>query len=317
MKQYQILADEGWTHLDNPPNRYHYFFVSLVAPSDTISLLEQKLKICNECFEHPHKNEIKWSRLNARYFSDYKKLIDTFFDFWEEHDELKYRQFFMDRKYEYTGEGNPKDILFMVYYQFLKHSFGFDSDYFKALGVDSLLFKLDNYSDKKRKQTLTDYVQSFYNSFHVKINFIDSKTSYIHQIVDILMGACGYYGNFKCCKKEEVKPQDICKLKLSKYIQKRLEIIQEKDRGTKVFHWYENTGGVKGASYDNRHRYKIVIWKFIPKEHRIDSSWENRSNPDIKKLKSKQKYWTNKESERRDMFEEKEDMSKKLKKTDI
>ena len=29
MKQYQILADEGWTHRENPPNRYHHFFVSL------------------------------------------------------------------------------------------------------------------------------------------------------------------------------------------------------------------------------------------------------------------------------------------------
>ena len=303
MKQYQILADEGWTHLDTPPNRYHHFFVSLFAPSDTISLLEQKLKLCNENFEHPHKNEIKWSRLNARYFSDYKKLIDTFFDFWQEHDELKYRQLFLDRKYEYTGNGNEKDILFMVYYQFLKHSFGFDSEYFKALEVDSLLFKLDDYPDKHRKQTLSDYVQSLYSSFNVKINFIDSKTSYIHQIVDILMGACGYYGNFKCCKKEEVKPQDICKLKLAKYIQKNLEMIQAKDRNTKVFHWYENTAGVKRYSYNNRHLYKIVIWKFIPREHTVDLSWENGNNPEIKNLKSKRKYWTNKQNDQCNMFD--------------
>jgi len=90
VKQYQILADEGWTHTDNPPNRYHHFFVSLFAPSDTISLLEQKLKECNDNFTHPHKNEIKWSKLNARFFTDYKKLIDTFFDFWQEHDELNH-----------------------------------------------------------------------------------------------------------------------------------------------------------------------------------------------------------------------------------
>lgn len=303
MKQYQILADEGWTHSEIPPNRYHFFFVSLFAPSDTISLLEEKLKYVNDNFEHPHKNEIKWSRLNARYFSDYKKLIDVFFDFWETNEELKYRQLFLDRKYEYTGDGNPKDILFMVYYQFLKHSFGFDSDYFKALGIDSLLFKLDNYSDKQRKQILIDYVQNFYSDFNVKINFIDSKSSYIMQIVDILMGAAGYYGNFKFCKKEEVKPQDICKLKLSKYIQKRFSIIQEKDRNTNLFHWFENTGGVKGANYDNRHRYKIVIWKFIPTEHKIDNLWEHSKNSEIKKFKQKHKYWLNKNDENCDIFQ--------------
>jgi len=303
MKQYQILADEGWTHLDTPPNRYHHFFVSLFAPSDTISLLEQKLKICNKNFEHPHKNEIKWSRLNARYFSDYKKLIDIFFDFWMQHDELKYRQMFLDRKYEYIGEGNSKDILFMIYYQFLKHSFGFDSEYFKTLNIDSLLFKLDDYPDKKRKQTLIDYVQSLYNSFNVKINFIDSKTSYIHQIVDILMGASGYYGNFKCCKKDEIKPQDICKLKLAKHIQKKLDEIQAKDRNTKVFHWFENTGNVKHYSYNNRHLYKIVIWKFIPKEHKLDFSWENKNNKEIKNLRNKRKYWTNKQSDICNMFD--------------
>ena len=302
MKQYQILADEGWTHTETPPNRYHHFFVSLFAPSDTISLLERNLKECNENFIYPHRNEIKWSKLNARFFEDYKRLIDTFFDFWERNDELKYRQMFMDRKYEYIGDRGTRDMFFMVYYQFIKHSFGFDCDYFQTLGVDSLLFKLDDYPDSRRKQTLSDYIYSYYRTFNVKINFIDSKTSYIHQVIDILMGASGYYGNFKCCKKEDVKKQDICKLKLAKHIQQRLSYIQATDRGTKVFHWYENTGGVKGFNYDNRHRYKIVIWKFIPKEHQLDSSWEHGENEEIKWLKAKQKYWLKKQSEDCDMF---------------
>ncbi len=198
----------------------------------------------------------------------------------------------------------------MIYYQFLKHSFGFDSDYFKTLGVDTLLFKLDDYPDRLRKETLKDYVQSFYSSFNVKTNFIDSKTSYIHQIIDIIMGSAGYYGNFKCCKKEEVKKQDICKLKLSKHIQKRLEIIQEKDRGSKLFHWYENTGGVKGRNYDNRHRYKIVIWKFIPRDHDIDKSWEHGKSDEVKRLKQKRKYWFNKKSDDCDMFDSKGNISK-------
>jgi len=205
VKQYHILADEGWTHLDNPPNRYHHFFAALLGPADTISVLEQRLKLAHEKFNHTHKNEIKWSKLNGHLFSDYKLLIDTFFDFWKNNDELKFRQLFLDQKYEYTGEGNSKDMLFMVYYQFIKHSLGFDSDYFKAMKVDSLLFKLDDYSDRHRKEVLRDYIQSFYSSYHVKVRFIDSKTSYIHQIIDILMGAAGYYGNFKCCKKGEVK----------------------------------------------------------------------------------------------------------------
>ena len=305
MKQYQILADEGWTHTETPPNRYHHFFVSLFAPSDTISLLEQKLKECNDNFIYPHKNEIKWSKLNARFFSDYKQLVDTFFDFWQAHEELKYRQLFMDRKYEYIGAVHPKDKLFMAYYQFLKHSFGFDSNYFQNLGVDTLLFKLDDYPDKLRKQTLIDYIQTFYSGFNVKINFIDSKTSYIHQIIDIMMGAAGYYGNFKCCKKESVKKQDICKLKLAKHIQKRLEIIQKEDRGLKLFHWFENTGGVKGRDYDNRHRYKIVIWKFVPTEHVIDKSWEYGNSAEIKRLKAKRRYWTNRPSDECDMFDKK------------
>jgi hypothetical protein len=303
VKQYQILADEGWTHDEIPALRYHHFFASLFAPSDTISLLEQKLQDCDQSFIHQHKNEIKWSKLNGRFFADYKLLIDTFFDFWETHHELKFRQMFMDRKYDYVGDGNPKDMLFMLYYQFIKHSFGFDSDYFKSLAVDTLLFKLDDYSDIQRKKTLIDYVQSHYSDFNVKINFIDSKKSAIHQIIDILMGAAGYYGNFKCCKKEEVKKQDICKLKLAKYIQKRFEQIQSSDRDAKVFHWFENTGGVRGSGYDNRHRYKIMIWKFIPREHRVDLSWEHKKNPEIKSLKQKMKYWTLKQNSDCNMFE--------------
>ena len=90
MKQYQILADEGWTHNEIPPNRYHHFFVSLFAPSDVISNLEKHLSDVNKNFIHSHKNEIKWSKLNARYFSDYKMLVDAFFHFWETNDSLKY-----------------------------------------------------------------------------------------------------------------------------------------------------------------------------------------------------------------------------------
>jgi hypothetical protein len=290
VKQYQIVADEAWTHNETPPNRYHHFFVALFAPSDTISLLEKKLKDCNDNFVYNHRNEIKWSKLDAKYFEDYKKLIDTFFDFWEINDELKYRQMFMDRKYQYCGDKSTKDMFFALYYQFIKHSFGFDSEYFNNLNVDSLLFKLDDYPDKKRKQIFRDYVYSKYSNFNVKVKFIDSKNSYILQVIDILMGAAGYYGNFKCCKKESIKKQDICKVKFAKYIQNRLNTIQQKDRGAKVFHWFENTGCVKGCNYNNRHIYKIVIWKFIPKEHIVDSSWENNKNEEINRLKSKRKY---------------------------
>lgn len=297
------MADEGWTHTESPPLRYHHFFASLFGPSDVISQLENKLQECNKTFVHSHINEIKWSRLNAKFFADYKMLIDTFFDFWEKNDELKYRQLFMDKKYEYIGDGNPKDMLFMVYYQFIKHSFGFDSEYFKTLNIDTLLFKLDNYTDAPRKQTLSDYVRNFYRNFNVKIKFIDSKTSAVHQIIDILMGAAGYYGNFKCCRKSDIKPQDVCKLKFAKYIHKRMTTIQFKDRGSLLFHWFENTGDVTGASYDNRHLYKIVIWKFIPNEHRVNLVWEHSKNQEIKRLKQRKKYWLSKSSDNCNMFD--------------
>ncbi len=303
MKQYQILADEGWTHSEIPPNRYHHFFVSVSAPSDTISLLEQKLKECNKNFKYPHRDEIKWSKLNGRFFEDYKILIDTFFDFWETHHELKYRQLFMDKKYAYSGEINPKDRLFRIYYQFIKHSFGFDSDYFKSLDIDNLLFKLDDYPDRDRKEALREYVENHHKTFDVKVDFINSKSSYIHQIIDIIMGAAGYYGNFKCCKVkgEKLKIQHICKIKLAKYIQKRLEFIEATDRGTKVFNWYSNTGAVKGQNYNNRYKFKIMIWKFKPKEYRKDESFDN--DKELSNLKGKRKYYIKKSVEECSMFD--------------
>lgn len=304
MKHYQILADEGWTHHETPPNRYHHFFVALLAPADVMSKLEQVLKNSIQKFIFNNHKEIKWSKLNARKFEDYKLLIDTFFDFWENCDELKYRQMFMDRKYEYSGETNQKEELFKLYYQFLKHSFGFDSEYFKSLGIENLLFKLDDYPDRERKEILKEYVKNVYKDFNVNIKFIDSKTSLIHQVIDILMGAAGYYGNFKCCKNKEPKIQDICKLKFAKYIQKKLEKIQKQDRNTKVFHWFESTGYVR-SDLDKRHKFKIVIWKFIPNEHRIDSTWQHSKNKDIQKLKNKAKYLISKNFDECDVFKDK------------
>ena len=197
MKHYQILADEGWTHHETPPNRYHHFFVALLAPADVMSKLEQVLK------------------------NSTQKFI------------------------------------------------------------------FNNHKD-----------------FNVNIKFIDSKTSLIHQVIDILMGAAVYYGNFKCCKNKEPKIQDICKLKFAKYIQKKLKKIQKQDRNTKVFHWFESTGYVR-SDLDKRHKFKIVIWKFIPNEHRIDSTWQHSKNKDIQKLKNKAKYLISKNFDECDVFKDK------------
>ena len=57
MKHYQILADEGWTHHEIPPNRYHRFFVALLANEHNI----------NPNWQHSKNKDIQKLRNKAKY----------------------------------------------------------------------------------------------------------------------------------------------------------------------------------------------------------------------------------------------------------
>ena len=63
------------------------------------------------------------------------------------------------------------------------------------------------------------------------------------------------------------------KIELADYIYNKLRKIDEIDRGSKAFNWFESTG--LNANTENRFHHKMRIWKFIPNSYRKNKGWEN------------------------------------------
>ncbi len=123
---YEICADEAWTHGGDPPNRYWCFFGGLFGPEPDLDRLESRLN--KVVARHGNRREVKWKNVSDPTEALYKELVDELLESLRLL-RLKYRQVFLDRMFVYVPpQGTPTaagiDVQFRIYYQFLKHAFG-------------------------------------------------------------------------------------------------------------------------------------------------------------------------------------------------
>ena len=275
---YIIYADEAWTQ-SHPLYRYHCFFGGILSSKDEFERLD--LEVRNLKKEFNYKREIKWSNISIKNIDFYEKLLVLIEQFICECDETKYRQMFMDRAFRYNGKSvSELDSQFKIYYQFLKHCFGFDY----VNENRKFIFKLDEHSSYNHKIKLKNFIENInIKNVEIKVEFVNSKKSIPLQICDLLMGAAGYYGNkvdwdLLPGKKRRTKHQ-IMKSNFGKSIYNLLRRIDARYRGSKAFNWFESTGSDGDRS--NRYHHKMRIWKFIPNNYELDTSWQDdafRSN---------------------------------------
>ncbi|MBM7342706.1 DUF3800 domain-containing protein [Pantoea coffeiphila] len=283
MAKYQIFADEAWTHGTPPPNRYHCFFGGIFGLESDVDRLQTeltKIKMRNGITQ-----EVKWSNVSPENVTYYHELIDCI----KNHilnNNIKYRQMFRDRVYHPVPlpEQAPQselDIQFLVYYQYLKHSFGCE-----YLPIDpdgtTILIRLDGHSSERHKTSLTNYLEALPAQWKraditVNVTYENSKNSIRLQVCDLLMGAAGYYGNKFHLRRQNnrrgmTKKQKI-KHEMSSYIYNSFREIDKISRGSKAFNWFESTG----TSGDKRNRldHCLRIWKFIPENHVVNKGWQN------------------------------------------
>lgn len=269
---YVIYADEAWTQ-SQPLYRYHCFFGGILSSKDEFEIFEHKVKELKKEFNY--KKEIKWSNISIQHIDFYEKLLVLVEDFICASHNTKYRQMFMDRSYRYNGEtASELDAQFKIYYQFLKHCFGFDY----VNGSEIVTFKLDNHSSYNHKRRLKDFVETIkIKNVKVKVEFVNSRKSVPLQICDLLMGAAGYYGNkvhwdLLPGKKRRTKNQ-IMKWNFGKSIYNMLRRVDSRYRGSKAFNWFETTG--TDGDKSNRYHHKMRIWKFVPSNYELDTSWQD------------------------------------------
>ncbi|MDP7837061.1 DUF3800 domain-containing protein, partial [Acinetobacter baumannii] len=225
--------------------------------------------------EYKYTKEIKWANISNQDIDFYNQLIDLIFQFLQKSQDSKYRQFFMDRARPYVGEPCSNiEAQFKVYYQFIKHSFGFQFIEEPA----EITIRLDSHSSHVHKKTLISFINELStHNLKFKIEFINSKKSIPLQLCDLLMGSAGYYGNridwdLLPGKTRRSKNQ-IMKATFGKNVYSMLRQIDNIYRSSQAFNWFESTGTDGNTS--NRFHHKLRIWKFIPHEHIEDKRWEN------------------------------------------
>ncbi len=284
--KYEICADEAWTHESMPPNRYWCFLGGLLGLESDVDRLESALRA--QLAAAGHRAEVKWGATSPVTLALFCGLIDTFFAHLVNHD-LHYRQTFLDRSHVYVpAPGEPQrsglDVQFMVYYQFFKHHFGLEH-LPGATRTDphQILLRLDNHSSQAHKADLASFVQSLpaqigRRDLSIYVTFVDSKQFRRLQVCDLAMGAAGSFGNRlhdrRSAGQRGMKPRQKARYELARYIYNHLRALDHATRGSKVFNWFESTSN-DGAPANN-FQHKIRIWKFVPKNHKIDYGFRNK-----------------------------------------
>lgn len=283
MAKYQIFADEAWTHGTPPPNRYHCFFGGILGlESDVDRLQTDLLKIKSK---YGINQEVKWSNVAFKNVDYYHELIDCL----KHHilnSNIKYRQMFRDRAYHPVvsseqPEKTELDIQFLIYYQYLKHSFGCQYIPYDPTGT-TIIVRLDGHSSERHKSELKNYLEKLPEIWKrpdiiVRVTYVNSKNSMRLQVCDLLMGAAGYYGNKfhlrRANNKRGMTEKQKLKRDMSSYIYNTIREIDKITRGSKAFNWFESTGF--SGERSNHFEHSLRIWKFIPEKHIINKGWQN------------------------------------------
>lgn len=283
MAKYQIFADEAWTHGTPPPNRYHCFFGGILGlESDVDRLQTDLLKIKSK---HGINQEVKWSNVSSKNVDYYHELIDCL-KHHILHSNIKYRQMFRDRAYHPVvsseqPEKTELDIQFLMYYQYLKHSFGCQYIPYDPIGT-TIIVRLDGHSSERHKTELKNYLEKLPDIWKrpdiiVRVTYVNSKNSMRLQVCDLLMGAAGYYGNKfhlrRTNNKRGMTEKQKLKRDMSSYIYNTIREIDNITRGSKAFNWFESTGF--SGEKSNQFEHSLRIWKFIPEKHIINKGWQN------------------------------------------
>lgn len=246
---------------------------ALVRSTDFIEINKTLKETKKELNLH---GEIKWTKVTSNYLEKYKTIMDTFFFFIKE-DKIKIRVMFRQNAIVPNVSREQQNSGFhLLYYQFVKHAFGFSY----LLNENNVYLRLffDKLPDKKTKNELfLNHIyglQSLKNFERARIKIrrqdivqVNSHDHAILQCMDIVLGAMAFRLNDGHKERPPGKKQrgkkTIAKEKLYKHI---LSLIRS---------FYPNFNiGTTTAKYPRiniwEHPYRH--WKFTPKDFTIDES---------------------------------------------
>lgn len=266
-KEYFIWCDESIKN----GKHYSNFYGGVLIKSKNVPVVLSSLEaVVNEL---GIKEEIKWGKVDPVKLPAFFKLVDTFFDL---HDKGLIKTRIMFRQSAKVSKNVPHENraieYFLLYYQFLKHAFGFM--YSKHSKATFLRIHLDHLPDTKSKvEQFKAYIKGLertkgFIDANLKIRKddiveIDSKKHLPLQFLDVILGAIQFRLNdmhlIKVSGTNRRGKKTIAKEKLYKHIYQRVCKLKPH------FNIGISTGG-------NRWEMPYAHWSFIPKEFEIDES---------------------------------------------
>ncbi|MGB0993942.1 MAG: DUF3800 domain-containing protein, partial [Akkermansiaceae bacterium] len=205
--QYYLFADESV----QDGTLFSNFYGGALVPQPDYEGVRERLIACKQ--EHGFQgDELKWQKVTARDLESYKAMVTAFFA--EMRDgKVKMRVMFRNNRDEYTRGLVPKNERYLrLYYQFIKHSFGFR---FRSREVRPFRLRmfLDRLPDTKIQITaFKEHVCRLNRTGELcesgilvepqAISEIDSHDYILLQCVDIVLGAMA----FRLNEKHLIKP---------------------------------------------------------------------------------------------------------------
>lgn len=275
--EYYIWCDES----DKEGEYYTNFYGGILIESTNLKTV---LRMLNYKIEELNiTEEIKWQKVNAFTFDKYIRLVDFIFELLE-NNLIKIRIFFKNKQFVPTGltKEQIKAEYPILYYQFIKHSFGLrysnntDEKVYLKIHLDnmplkgsdkkhflSFLYKLNNDPDI-RKANISIREGDIFE--------VDSKSHIPLQCMDLILGAICFRLNNKHKEKSENTgkrgKRTILKEKLYKYINSKIRELRP-NFNIGISTGYNNIE--EQWSHPYRH------WSFIPNNSVRDFSFSKGS----------------------------------------
>lgn len=175
----------------------------LIIPKPTMNTVIETLKDFRE--EEGMRAELKWTKITNQMLPKYKRFVDYFFAL-NNNDKLHFHSIIIDNhqvNHKKFSDGDREVGFYKFYYQLLLHCFG--KHYainHQTKSEDSFIVHLDHrvsrYPIHQLRDILNNGMAKKYQIRHkpfLSIEPLDSKTSDLMQINDIIVGAIGFHKN--------------------------------------------------------------------------------------------------------------------------
>lgn len=266
--EYIIWCDESEKEGDLYSNFYGGALVESTHAQDIIDRLNAKKKSLNLF------NEIKWVKITGTYQQKYIDVMEEFFSLIEQ-GYIKVRIMFTDNARVPIGitKEQRKNEYFLLYYQFIKHSFGLLRVHHQP--DTKLHINFDKIPDSKEKSdNFKGYIfglNYFFNQRNVflpqnNISEINSKEHVVLQCLDIVLGAMSFRLNKRHLVKDHDSGQRGKKTKAKEAVYK---FINSKIQG--LYRNYKFNIGISTGMRTPPYEQQTAVWE-MPYRHWVFES---------------------------------------------